>query len=125
MKFSLSLFLVLLFAGPLLAQAPATRPFTSDRHKANGVECEGCHGTGKKEPATSEACLKCHQSFEDVAQRTKDLTPNPHSNHFIKENDVECTSCHHGHKADAIACAQCHRGMTFDRPAPPTPQGKP
>jgi fumarate reductase flavoprotein subunit len=123
-KFSLLLFLVTLLAGSLLAQ-PA-KPATADRHKANGVECAGCHGTGKKEPATSDACLSCHQSFEEVAKRTAALTPNPHSNHFVSESDVECTSCHHGHKADENACARCHRGMTFERKtAAPGHGGKP
>jgi fumarate reductase flavoprotein subunit len=115
MKHCLSLLLVILFAGSLLAQ-PA-RPATADRHKANGVECAGCHRTGKKEPVTSDACLSCHQSFEEVAKRTAALTPNPHANHFIKDNDVECTSCHHGHTADEVACARCHRGMIFERKA--------
>jgi fumarate reductase flavoprotein subunit len=117
MKFGLSLFLIFFLASPLLAQT--VKPPTADRHKAKGIDCVSCHGTGEKKPVTGEVCLSCHKSYEEVAKRTTALGPNPHSNHFIETNVVDCTSCHHGHKPSSITCELCHDGIAFDhRPVP-------
>ncbi len=96
-----------------------TKPFTSNRHLALGLQCADCHGEGKKQPVKGDKCLECHQSFEEVAKRTQDVKPNPHSNHITEDGDIECTQCHQGHKADVVYCATCHKGMTFKRPPAP------
>jgi fumarate reductase flavoprotein subunit len=90
---------------------------------ALGLKCDACHGEGKKQPVKSEKCLGCHQSFEEVAKRTQDIVPNPHSNHITESGDLECTQCHQGHKADIIYCANCHSNISFKRHSA-TPAGK-
>jgi fumarate reductase flavoprotein subunit len=93
------------------------KPFLADRHGTLGLECSACHGEGEKKAVKSEKCLECHTSFEEVAKATKDLNPNPHQNHVVESGDAECTSCHHGHKANEIYCRTCHEKMTFERKA--------
>ena len=95
-----------------------SKPFLADRHVANALECSACHGEGeKKEPVSADKCLQCHTSFQEVAAQTKDLKPNPHSNHLVESGDVECTSCHHGHKPSEIFCHSCHETLKFERKA--------
>jgi fumarate reductase flavoprotein subunit len=90
--------------------------FTADRHKERNIKCVSCHGEEEPKTAASEkACITCHKSLEAVAERTKDFTPNPHSNHITETSDVECTQCHFGHKADSPVCLNCHQGLTFQK----------
>jgi hypothetical protein len=96
-----------------LAVGQSGKKFTADRHKAAGLECQSCHREGTKKPVESDQCLTCHESFEAVAKRTKDLNPNPHDNHITQ--NAECTQCHHGHKADDNVCMSCHSSMEFKR----------
>jgi hypothetical protein len=91
--------------------------FQAEKHKQQKVSCAGCH-IGEEQPktaATDKGCLACHKSMEAVAEKTADYKPNPHKNHITESNDVECTVCHHGHKADAPACLACHMGLTFEK----------
>ena len=89
------------------------KKFTADRHKTAGLECLSCHAEGAKKAVESDQCLTCHESFQAVAKRTKDLNPNPHDNHITQ--NAECTQCHHGHKADDNVCMSCHSSMEFKR----------
>ena len=92
------------------------KDFTADRHKKLGLACDACHGSdGIKKIEKSKTCLACHKSMETVAAKTKDVTPNPHQNHFVDSNEIQCVQCHQGHKADIVACQQCHSGMNFER----------
>ena len=102
--------------GIAIAQEEQEGPFTADRHKERGLKCEACHGDPEPKTAASpKSCLTCHKSLEAVADRTNDRERNPHNNHLTQSSDVECTDCHHGHKADTILCHQCHTGMTFEK----------
>jgi hypothetical protein len=88
--------------------------FTADRHKSRGISCIGCHKEAQPKTAAPEkVCLACHKSLDAVAERTKDYSPDPHSNHITQSSDIECTQCHQGHKADTILCHRCHSGMKF------------
>ena len=98
-----------------------TKPFTADRHVARGLNCANCiscfscHGEGDKKTAVgSDKCLACHRSFKEVAEKTQGLRPNPHQNHLVESGNVECTSCHNGHKANEISCWSCHATMNFE-----------
>lgn len=84
----------------------------ADKHKALGLSCEDCHGSGLKKAVPMEKCLGCHESYAKVAERTKELLPNPHDNHLI---DLECSKCHLGHKPQANYCQTCHVDMEFKR----------
>jgi len=93
---------------------------TADRHKDRGLSCGGCHN-GEAEPKTAaspKSCLTCknHDSLHTVAERTnsgKGYTFNPHHNHILEMNDLECTQCHQSHKNDTVVCYNCHQLMKF------------
>jgi hypothetical protein len=94
------------------------KPFSAEIHKRRGLTCIACHKEPKpKTDASPENCLVCHQSIEAVAEKTADRSPNPHKNHVTDSMDLECTQCHHGHKADTPLCLQCHLGMGFEKAA--------
>lgn len=100
--------------------------FSADRHQKRGVSCAACH-QGEEQPKTAasqKGCLACHTSLEAVAEKSKDYTVNPHSNHLIDSSDVECTECHQGHKADTPVCNRCHTGFEFKPPAEVKPAEK-
>ena len=104
---------------PQKTQAAPEKP-TADRHKDRGLTCGGCHG-GEAEPksaAAPKSCLTCknHDSFKTVAARTgsdKGYKFNPHHNHILETNDLECGQCHQSHKADTVVCYNCHQAMKF------------
>jgi hypothetical protein len=104
----------MLWMVPAVGQANDT--FTADRHKERSLACDSCHKEPQpKTPASGEACLACHKSIEAVSERTKHFVTNPHDNHITASSDVECTQCHHGHKADVPLCNQCHAGFKFEK----------
>lgn len=94
---------------------PDGKPTTAKKHIDSGLDCTACHGEGKKQPVESDKCLECHESFKAVSERTTDMKPNPHANHLVEGDGVECTQCHHGHKANTVVCLRCHSSFNFDR----------
>jgi len=111
---SLSALAAFLCAGAAITQEKET--FTADRHKELGMGCESCHEDAQPKAAPAEpgkACAACHGPMEEVAKKTGELFPNPHDNHITQANEVDCTECHKGHKADATPCQNCHVGMKF------------
>ncbi len=92
------------------------KPYLSDRHVAKGMECTSCHGdTTPQKPVETAKCLECHTSFDEISKKTVDMSPNPHSNHLIDSQDVDCNFCHHAHKVNEIGCTQCHADMELKR----------
>ncbi len=89
--------------------APAT---SADRHKAIGVSCDACHGAGTRNTVEMKQCFQCHGSYAKVAEKTKDLKPNPHDSHAV---DLECNLCHVGHKPFENYCGTCHKDMKIGR----------
>jgi len=86
--------------------AKDTKPLLADKHKAAGIECVSCHGKNVKDIVTNQSCLACHGSFEKLGEQTKDMHLNPHkSPHFL---DLDCSSCHDGHKPLKNFCQDCH-----------------
>ena len=84
----------------------ATEEGIAVRHKAEGVECASCHGDDNEAIVVNATCLECHNSYEELAGRTEDMHLNPHKNpHFL---DLDCTSCHIGHRANQNFCQDCH-----------------
>jgi hypothetical protein len=103
----LSLLLLGVFTAQLLFAADA---FHADRHIKTGLKCESCHGAAKAvagaEVSTAK-CLSCHGPYEKLAKRTDNMILNPHANpHY---GDLDCSECHHGHRADEYSCGRCHR----------------
>jgi len=93
----------------------AKTPTTAELHIDMGLQCESCHGDGKKGPVDSDKCLECHKSFAAVAVKTQDMKPNPHANHMVDSGELECTQCHHGHEQMTVICLRCHQNFTFHR----------
>ena len=94
-----------LFSLAVLGRAQQNREMV-DRHGTLGLSCKDCHE--EKEPPevpSRETCLKCHQSYAAVAERTKKLKPNPHASH---DGDVPCAECHSTHGTSRLYCNGCH-----------------
>ena len=57
---------------------------------------------------TKNQCLKCHVSYEALAEQTKNVTPNPHVSH---QGAVDCQECHQANKPFKdvkLMCNNCH-----------------
>ena len=80
----------------------------SSKHKKYAeLTCDDCHMTTTLTGITTDQCLSCHGSFEEVAAVTKNMDPDPHdSPHYGKE--LDCDLCHHEHSVSENFCAQCH-----------------
>jgi len=82
----------------------STSGFLADRH--NELGCASCHESGEGSDVETSACLKCHQSWESLAEKTLSMQVNPHASpHFGMDS---CTMCHHGHVESENACLSCH-----------------
>jgi hypothetical protein len=100
------LMLLLGFSSFALSQeTPDAGKFLANRHKAAGVECDGCHKENppKKEVPTA-VCSSCHTDITKAAE-TKEGQPNPHRAHM---SYPDCKSCHHAHKPSENQCGNCH-----------------
>lgn len=95
-----------IFAIPMICVAKDD--FLADRHmKQSALTCQSCHSEKPaKDPVEKDTCLKCHISYEDLAKKTSELTPNPHENHMT---GGDCSDCHHAHRPPAMMCDSCHQ----------------
>jgi len=83
------------------------KPFLSKHKKYTELNCNDCHLTQTPKRLTTKQCLSCHGSFEEVAEATKHLDPDPHNSpHYGSE--LDCDLCHHEHSVSENFCAQCH-----------------
>ena len=81
----------------------------ADRHASYGAKCESCHVVKTPEEGArvkNEQCLACHGSYEQLAEKTAKVTPNPHDSHLGK---VRCSDCHVGHADPKLMCNDCHK----------------
>ena len=62
--------------------------------------CVGCHGDAKA-------------LAEKLAPRLANKHVNPHASHLV---ELDCTTCHRGHKPGEAYCLQCH---AFEMQMPP------
>lgn len=62
---------------------------------------------GKLLPVTygNDLCLKCHISYEHVANSTDFLLRNPHRSH---NGELPCKTCHVSHGEQIDYCSSCH-----------------
>ncbi len=98
-------------------------------HEEAGVQCKDCHNYPLSAEITSgvdflignytvgddgelvqrkydnDMCLKCHISYDKIAQQTDYLEKNPHESHF---KDLPCNTCHISHGTQIDYCASCH-----------------
>lgn len=80
--------------------------FGADRHAVRGLNSESCHGPDQNNPQYPDenTCIQCH-SKTAVADKTKDLSPNPHA----APHNGDCTLCHMQHEEPVNYCNQCHK----------------
>jgi nitrate/TMAO reductase-like tetraheme cytochrome c subunit len=56
-----------------------------------------------------EFCLKCHGSYDKLAEYTANYDPdsgrNPHQSH---NGELDCYNCHKSHGQSQLYCTQCH-----------------
>lgn len=100
-------------------------------HEQAGVECKECHNypveaeiasaikyiTGDYDVVSASnpelirrtfddaMCLKCHISYEHIANQTDYLERNPHLSHWPSP---ACRTCHVSHGEQIDYCAECH-----------------
>ena len=100
-------------------------------HEQAGVECKECHDYSIEAEVTSaikyvtgdydvvsasnpelirrtfgdEMCLKCHVSYEHIANQTDYLVRNPHLSHWPSP---ACRTCHVSHGEQIDYCSECH-----------------
>ena len=92
-----------------------------ETHK--GLACGDCHDKASLEMyylISSDNCLNCHGSREDVAELTKDLDAkdvNPHRS-FHSGTKTECYECHREHKSSRNYCGNCHDTDIWMKPVP-------
>lgn len=56
---------------------------------------------------TKNQCLQCHGSYDQLAEKTAKLEPNPHKSHL---GAVNCEDCHKVDKAQPeLMCNSCHK----------------
>jgi hypothetical protein len=105
--------------------------FLDHRHAKSQIGCLECHQVTlqqEKEHLTrfkkkrfktpleereydNEMCLKCHGSYKELIERTKDykgkgLPRNPHESHY---GEMDCNLCHKVHRTSIDQCSQCHQ----------------
>lgn len=86
---------------------------SNSQHAASAMKCSACHD--EEDPSqgvgtvSTEKCLSCHGSYENVAERTADLGEdvNPHDN-FHYDMQLDCTTCHKSHSESVSLCSSCH-----------------
>ncbi len=104
--------------------------FLAHAHSKAGIGCQECHQlTPQQEKANvaaynkkkfktpleereydQEMCLRCHGSYKEIIERTKDikakgLSRNPHDSHY---KEIQCNLCHRAHRESVDYCSQCH-----------------
>jgi hypothetical protein len=104
--------------------------FLAHAHSKAGIGCQECHQlTPQQEKANvarfnkknfktpleereydQELCFRCHGSYKDIIERTRDykqkgLSRNPHDSHY---KEVQCNLCHKAHRDSVDYCSQCH-----------------
>lgn len=99
------------------------------KHMDAGIGCADCHERSEQienderewykngefeEPMfareyEADFCLKCHESYKVVAERTVHLVDewgrNPHESHL---GESDCGICHKAHRTSEFVCAECH-----------------
>ncbi len=79
--------------------------FLAERHVERGTQCQDCHPTMPPQIVKGDSCQKCHGGYDKMADKTANLDINPHDSHV---EDLDCTSCHRGHKRPVLICDECH-----------------
>ncbi|WP_052433500.1 cytochrome c3 family protein [Sulfurospirillum arsenophilum] len=88
-------------------------------HKKLGLTCTDCHRENKPEAYSSEmlgSCLKCHDSYEKIKERTGHLGHNNNVHQSPHFENLACDVCHKSHSkplSNSNLCVQCHGQNTM------------
>lgn len=95
-------------------------------HREAGLVCVDCHSytlsnlweesmsnlsgdfqtpLAERELGTKALCLSCHDSYEALAETSKEVEHNPHDTHL---GEIDCYFCHKIHRQPANYCLECH-----------------
>jgi hypothetical protein len=90
----------------------ATSLYLDRSHMQKGFDCVTCHKQAAFDSIPGkDVCLTCHgPKYADLAAKTAQQAPNPHSSHL---NDEECATCHGAHRPFVYVCQQCHSDMMY------------
>ena len=102
--------LMLCIGGASIANAQEFK--WQEHHLKQGIKCASCHGSDVKAVISNDSCLKCHGSYDKLADQTKDMHINVHKSPHFK--DLECTSCHTSHNETTAFCQDCHGPIVRD-----------
>lgn len=105
--------------------------FLDHKHQKSGIGCLECHQVTRQQERQhvakfnkktykspleereydNELCFRCHGSYKDIIERTKDyeskgLPRNPHESHY---GEMDCNMCHKAHRTSIDYCSQCHQ----------------
>lgn len=104
--------------------------FLDHKHSQSGIGCLECHQLTAEQQGENvskfqrkafkapldqrqyqnDFCFRCHGSYKEVAERTRDfqkknLSMNPHESHY---GEIDCSLCHKSHKPSVDLCSECH-----------------
>lgn len=85
-------------------------------HKKLGLSCTDCHTGNKVEEYSNEmlnTCLKCHDSYEKIKERTGHLGHNNNVHQSPHFENLACDVCHKSHQPSSNLCVQCHGQNTM------------
>ena len=84
-----------------------TSEYLDHEHALEKLSCVDCHGVLiAKEPVSTEQCFICHESYEELAQKTLKHYDAMYPHFSGKE--LECSACHRAHQESVLVCKQCH-----------------
>jgi Cytochrome c3 len=96
--------------------------FLDERHAKANVGCAGCHAGALPEIGADverARCLTCHGPEEKLIAKAAPAVHadrNPHKSHL---GEIDCTVCHHAHKASENYCLGCHPKFRMQLPEGP------
>lgn len=106
------------------AQAAPAAADLASAHGQRQIACAACHSNANPTalPAeqslaeTNQACISCHGDMKKLAEITRPKLANKHINpHDSHLAQIDCLTCHTGHKKGESYCLQCH---SFNMPMP-------
>lgn len=80
-------------------------------HDILRMDCKSCHGDGPESSYTevsTQDCLKCHQDYEILAERTEFLGYDDNIHASPHYPDMDCNLCHASHEESKNYCVMCH-----------------
>ena len=103
----------------LLLAAPAqAAPRRVNNHEKTATSCFACHQEENPQNGngvTDAQCGACHGDRAEMAEVTKGLAVNPHTQPPAPHpGPVACKECHRQHQPATVTCLTCHPKFKFN-----------